>query len=199
MGASRERCNGCGYAPRVCLCAWVQPQPLPVPVVILQDALERRSAKSTVPLLQLALPQVEVIGADDAAAVERLKARVLSEPEVWGLVYPTADSHSMEKEAARRQTVWPTAWLFLDGTWKKTRRLLHEHSWLADVPSYRFSQAPLSGYHIRKVPNAVACSTLESVAWVLQITQDFEVAPLYELQRHFVLSWQRFQPAAHQR
>lgn len=199
MGASRERCSGCGYALTVCLCAWTQPQSLPVPVVILQHALERRSAKSTVPLLQLALPQIEVIGADDATAVAQLKTRVLNEPGAWVLVYPTDDSYNIETEVANHRTVWPTAWLFLDGTWKKTRRLLHEHPWLADMPSYRFSQAPLSGYRIRKVPNATACSTLESVAWVLQNTQAFDVAPLYELQRRFVLSWQRFQPAAHQR
>lgn len=195
----RPRCPTCGYATASCVCRWVQPMSLPVTVVILQDALERKSAKSTVPLLQLALPQLEVIAADDMAAVARLKARVQAKPTQWGLVYPKADSQSIEHLAAANRALMPKAWLFPDGTWKKTRRMLYEHPWLMDVGAFSFSQAPVSNYRIRKVPSSTACSTLESIGWVLQQAHQVDPAPLYELQRQFVEQWQAYQPKAHQR
>lgn len=172
---------------------------VPVSVVILQDAQERKCAKSTVPLLQLALPQLEVVAADDDLTVAELKARVQQAPEQWGLVYPTADSQPVEGLAANKDVTRPTAWLLPDGTWKKTRRLLHEHPWLTKITAYSFSQAPVSNYRIRKVPSPSACSTLESVAWVLQQVHHVDPSPLHELQRHFVARWQAYQPDAHQR
>lgn len=195
----RSRCPTCGYATVACVCRWVQPMSLPVTVVILQDALERKSAKSTVPLLQLALPQLEVIALDDADAVAGLQARVQAESAEWGLVYPTTESRNIERTVAEELGVLPTAWLFPDGTWKKTRRMLYENPWLSAINSFSFSQAPESLYRIRKVPGRTACSTLESVAWVLQCTQSVDPTPLYELQRAFVAQWQSHQPAMHRR
>ncbi|MEX1058541.1 MAG: DTW domain-containing protein, partial [Natronospirillum sp.] len=94
---------------------------------------------------------------------------------------------------------WPAVWVLPDGTWRKTRRLLLEHSWLNQLPRYSFAHPPPSQYHIRKVPIGGALSTLESVAWLLANVSTLDPEPLYRLQAAMVQQWQGHQPVAHRR
>ncbi|ART81141.1 hypothetical protein CBP12_07520 [Oceanisphaera avium] len=178
---SRAYCCACQLPQVACLCAHVYPQPCPLPVLIIQHPLEAKHAKSTVPLLRLALPDLDIVVA------EQLSAPKILATGQWWLLYP--DAHALDLDTLAQDA---KAWqhtratigglIILDGTWRKTRLLLHLNPWLRHLPTLSFSQAPSSGYAIRKGPGGQALSTLESVAHVLQhLAPGFCAAPLHDL------------------
>lgn len=182
---SRAYCYSCQLPQPACLCAYVQPQPCPMPVIIFQHPLEAKHAKSTVPLLRLSLPDI------------RIKvAEILTPPPLvdggWWLLYPAADALDLDQLNSLSMNSKPLPMsevkkqigglIVLDGTWRKTRLLLHLNPWLRALPCLTFSQAPASGYAIRKGPGGQALSTLESVSHVLsRLHPLFATAPLHAL------------------
>lgn len=181
----------------MCVCAAIEPIDLPGRCVIVQEAKERHHAKNTVRLLQLALPYLDVILSTDHGALSVLQTQVAAEPKAWGLVYPSANSQILDDPATSSGEL-PMQWILLDGTWKKTKRLLFEHPWLTHMPAFSFADPPPSQYFIRKVPSSKALSTLESVAYLYQLTQGLSMNALLKLQHRLVEQWQEHQPVAHQ-
>lgn len=173
---SRAYCSHCHLPQSACLCAHVVTQPCPLPVVILQHPLEARHAKSTVPLLRLALPDIRV------EVAEQLTPPPPPPRGDWWLLYPGPQALDLDSEPGRQACSGIGGLLVLDGTWRKTRRLLHINPWLSQLPRLSFSQAPEGAYHIRKGPGGQALSTLESVSHVLHCLQpDFITAHLHAL------------------
>ncbi|WP_417617973.1 tRNA-uridine aminocarboxypropyltransferase [Oceanisphaera sp.] len=173
---SRTYCPHCQLPQSACLCAHVVTQPCPVPVVILQHPLEARHAKSTVPLLRLALPDIRIEMAEQLAPPPPLTRGD------WWLLYPGPQALDLDSEPGRQASPRIGGLVVLDGTWRKTRRLLHMNPWLRQLPCLSFSQAPSSAYHIRKGPGGQALSTLESVSHVLHCLQpDFAPEHLHAL------------------
>jgi len=172
----RSYCHACSLPQSACLCAHVLPQACPFPVLILQHPLEAKHAKSTVPLLRLALPDIRV------EITEHLDPLPPPARGRWWLLYPDAQARDLDAEAAILPMADIGGLIVLDGTWRKTRRLLHLNPWLKQLPALSFSRAPASDYAIRKGPGGQALSTLESLAHVLnRLDADFTPAPLYRL------------------
>ncbi|WMC09986.1 DTW domain-containing protein [Oceanimonas pelagia] len=176
---SRATCPRCRLPARTCLCAHVHPQACPLPVIILQHPLEARHAKSTVPLLQLALPELQRVVAEHMTPPPPLpRGR-------WWLLYPNDKAADIDSTAPAHLDIGGL--IVLDGTWRKTRRLHHLNPWLNDLPALSFSQAPASRYTMRKGPGGQALSTLESLAHVLdRLSPGFDPAPLHHLLAHRV-------------
>lgn len=200
----RKICTDCEYPESACLCSRVQSQTLPLRIIIVQDRQEQRASKSTVPLLRLALPAVELVAGNDAPALLALQASHARAEVSWGLLYPgdeaiAVDTAPVSPNHTANPADWPTTWVIPDGTWRKTRRLLQEQPWIGAMTGYSFSRPPASRYLIRKGPGQGALSTLESVAWLLCNITSVDPAPLYRLQAAFVAQRQAHQPAAHRR
>ncbi|MGO4998127.1 tRNA-uridine aminocarboxypropyltransferase [Oceanisphaera sp. W20_SRM_FM3] len=193
---SRVYCCACQLPHATCLCAHVHPQPCPMPIIIYQHPLEAKHAKSTVPLLRLGLPNIGIEVGEQLTPPTALKAGD------WWLLYPDANAVDLDKlcskqlraifsENTQSKSVQEKnlqakkqigGLIVLDGTWRKTRLLLHLNPWLMDLPKLTFSQAPKSGYAIRKGPGGQALSTLESVSHVLnRLCPEFLTAPLHAL------------------
>ncbi|MDP5293517.1 tRNA-uridine aminocarboxypropyltransferase [Oceanimonas sp. CHS3-5] len=171
---SRATCPRCQLPVRTCLCADTYPQPCPLPVVVLQHPLEARHAKSTVPLLQRALPGLERRVAEHMAP--------LPPPATgrWWLLYPSDEAVDIDTTAPAGLDIGGL--VVLDGTWRKTRLLRHLSPWLNDLPALTFSRAPAGRYAMRKGPGGQALSTLESLAHVLdRLSPAFDPAPLHHL------------------
>lgn len=77
----------------------------------------------------------------------------------------------------------PGVLVFIDATWRRSRRILHTWPALADLPRYRLENVPPSRYRIRKAPHGEALSTLEAIAATLQALEPavFDAAPLLQL------------------
>lgn len=187
---ARDYCTHCQLPTKVCLCAYVQPQACPLPVWVLQHPSEAEHAKSTVPLLRLALPELTV-----KVAEQCLPPLMLADGQ-WWLLYPDESAVTVENLGLATHSSAASSikgLIVLDGTWRKTRRLLYMNPWLAELPRLSFSQAPPGQYTIRKGLGGQSLSTLESVAYVLQhLSADFSAAPLHNLLAQRVAQFQQY-------
>lgn len=186
----RARCPRCERPVVDCLCPWIVPIANDVPVLVLQHPREARQAKGSTRLLALSLARCRVeVG-------ERFDAAVLGGVPSW-LLYPAypalprslADAPPPAAPAADHQLV------VLDATWRKSRRMLFEHPWLATLPRCSLTELPASRYAaIRRAEAADQRSTLEATCLALQQLEDAapRYAPLLQAFEGFVAQQQRW-------
>ncbi|MES3008491.1 MAG: tRNA-uridine aminocarboxypropyltransferase [Pseudomonadota bacterium] len=159
----RTRCPRCQRPSLHCYCGQLPNPALQNhwPITILQHLQESRHALGTARIAQLGLTDCTLI----VGNAETLQAGVAGHvPEKSiSLIYPGADSQPLS--VLREQP--PQRLLFIDATWRKSRRLLLESAWLAALPRYHLESPPPSRYRIRKEPHNDALSTLEAVVHAL--------------------------------
>ena len=154
-GARRPTCARCQRPLRTCLCGWIRPTGNRVPVLLLQHPLEAGHAKGSAALLRLSLQHC------------RLETGEAFDPDTlaaWlgagaALVYP--DPGASEAPALPQRLV------LLDGTWRKTRKLLHLNPLLQQLPRVGLAAPPPPLYTIRKSHRPQQRSTLEAACLAL--------------------------------
>ena len=179
--ARRSVCSQCLRAQSACICAWVVAlQPL-VQVVILQHPLEERQTKGSARLLHLCLAgsTLHVGEQFDQAQLQSL----LYAPDCHTvLLYPGATQSANDLGQMGPACIAPQRirLIVLDGTWRKSRKMLHCNPLLQPLPRLSLQGLPPSHYRVRKAHRADQLSTLEAVAYALaQLEQDeAKYAPL---------------------
>lgn len=169
----RATCAACLRAQSDCICRWVAPVHAAVELLVLQHPLEVRNAKNSARLLHLCLPGSHLAVGEtfDPAALARLleaggKAPILLYPDTpgdasLGIAPPPAlDETVLARPGAMRLVV-------LDGTWRKSRKMLYLNPVLQRLPRLALREVPASGYRIRKAHAPHQLSTLEAVAHAL--------------------------------
>lgn len=159
----RARCPRCQRPSLLCYCAQLPTASLHNhwPVTILQHPQESRHALGTARIAQLGLRDCRLI-VGDSETLQAEVARLVASERV-ALIYPGADSQPLS--VLREQP--PQRLLFIDATWRKSRRLLLDSAWLAALPRYHLESSPPSRYRIRKEPHSEALSTLEAIVYAL--------------------------------
>lgn len=134
------------------------------PVYIIQDIRESRHALGTARIAALSLSNCSLLTVDpdnlSADSVVALHALRALQPE---LIYP--GDNVPEVSVLARLPVRPL--IFIDASWRRSRKIIHMMPWLAELPRYRLLQGSPSRYRIRQQPHAGALSTLEAVVAVL--------------------------------
>lgn len=200
--AGRATCKHCLRAQRTCICRLVTPIRHATEVLILQHPMEVRQAKGTARLLHLCLPgsRIEVGEEFDATSLRAMlfdpwgnSARASQSGSVQPLLlYPSAiagDRHAAEclpspfHGNGRAQRL-----VILDGTWRKSRKMVHMNPMLATLPRLSLSAPPPSAYRIRKAHRPNQLSTLEAACHALSaIEQNAErFAPLLAAFTQFI-------------
>lgn len=184
----RPVCPRCERPQRSCICGWITPTANQVEVLVLQHPLEVHQAKGSARLLQLSLQHCRLqVG-------ERLDEQVLHELILAGgkqalLLYPDDENgyvQSCVKDGDNGTVVDPTRLVVnslstelrlvvLDGTWRKSRKMLHLNPLLRSLPRMALKAPPASRYAIRKAHRSDQLSTLEATCLALQ---QLELAPL---------------------
>ena len=121
-------CPRCERA--ACLCALLPAEPLAhaTQLLILQDPGERLQAKGTVPLLRLGLQHCDVrVGERFDPALLRTQRHTL-------LLYPPSPGDEAPPVISVQPPPEGLRLIVLDGTWRKSRKLLHQNPWLAALP-----------------------------------------------------------------
>ena len=148
-----------------------------VDVLILQHPLEVHNAKGSARLLHLSLPNSQLLTGeqftpDRLAALLAGKHNVLLYPDTPGdrslgiAPPPTLDPAILLDPAQLRLVV-------LDGTWRKSRKMLYQNPLLQQLPRLPLRDMPASHYLIRKAHAPDQLSTLEATCYALmQLEQD---------------------------
>lgn len=181
----RSRCARCLRAR--CLCGLLPEAPLAnqVELVVLQHPLEQHEVKGTARLLSLALGRCQLLVGEDFEPPPNPEGRVEA------LLYPGEPAAASPDIAPQRLRLY-----VLDGTWRKSRLLLHRNPWLAVLPRLSLAAVAPSAYAVRKAHAAHQLSTLEACAAALQQLEGLDPAPLLRLQADLVAELQRFVKSA---
>jgi len=196
LGISKRLvCPRCQRPQSACICQWVTPVAHTTEVLILQHPQEVGHAKNSAGLLQLSLAHSRVVIGEtfDAAALQA----AMGEPKYTVLLYPqTALSPSPVPDAKRLQDTANLRLVVLDGTWRKSRKMLHLSPLLQQLPRLSLDDVPASSYLIRKAHQPGQLSTLEATCAALaQLEGTAErMQPLLDAFDGFVAQQLAFRP-----
>lgn len=166
----RPQCTACLRPLSACICRWVAPTDHAVEVVVLQHPLEVHHAKGSARLLHLSLAHCRlVVGEAFAAPVWPVDGKHTL------LLYP--DSPQESAPDLRAPLPLPPEWLqakssrlrlvVLDGTWRKSRKMLYQSPPLQQLPRLALRNLPPSHYRIRNAHGPDQLSTLEATCYAL--------------------------------
>jgi DTW domain-containing protein len=177
----RQLCSACLRPKITCICHLVSRVDTDIEVLILQHPLEVAETKGTARLLHLSLPNSKLLTG------ELFVDAVLISPKNTILLYPiTAEDHSLGIESPPEL---PANWLnqlhnirliIIDGTWRKSRKILRKNPYLQTLPRLVLIDLPAGLYTIRKARKPHQLSTIEAASAALaQLEGDMvKFAPL---------------------
>lgn len=178
----RASCEHCLRAQKSCICDLVQSLDNATEVLIFQHPLEKKNAKGTARLLCLCLQKCKIVVGEtfDSAELKKLLNdsfdNLLLYPEV-----PLSPQPHPQRSADK-----PKRLILLDGTWRKSRKLLHCNPLLAALPRLALSDNIEGQYHIRKAHKDGQLSTLEACSLALQQLENIDTTPLQKSFTEFV-------------
>ena len=153
---------------------------------MLQHPQEQRQAKNSVALLRLSLAHCEVVVGERfapgalQALLQRRRNTLLLYPDVLAAPAPSVPATTAGA---------PLRLVVLDATWRKSLRMLLEHSALAALPRLSLNApAPTRYRAIRAARRADQVSTLEATVQALALLEgpSFDAAPLLDAFGRFV-------------
>ncbi len=138
---------------------------------------ELNNAKGTARALCLSLSQGTLWVGETVEELAELKLQLQQGPQPVYLLYPDDNAIMVEQTD---QSFAIGQLLVLDGTWRKTLKLLHLHPWISNLPRLGFANPPSGDYQIRKASRDDSLSTLEATAYALEQLEQCNTAPLYQ-------------------
>ena len=178
----RQMCATCLRPQSACLCQWVRPTAHAVEVVILQHPLEVAQAKGSARLLHLSLQRSRLVTGEvfEASTLHALLTAPFepqsddTQPRQTLLLYPDTPSESDLPlvsppllEARHLEHPSKLRLVVLDGTWRKSRKMLYLNPLLQQLPRLALRDLPPSHYLIRKAHQPDQRSTLEATCAAL--------------------------------
>jgi DTW domain-containing protein YfiP len=161
-------------------------------IVVLQHPDETKVAKNTVRLLQLQLKNIQVhIGECQNDFLEVFANLPLSQTAI---LYP--DKTAIDASQFKTLLPKPTHLIVVDGTWKKTNKILALNPWLHSLQKISFNVLPENNYRIRKAEQVYSLSTLEAVGHFLSIVENKDNRPLLNLLNGMIEQQTKFMPPA---
>ena len=186
----RAICPICQRPEKVCLCQWIQPIDNVVEVGILQHPSETSQIKGTAKIAELSLQNNRLwVGedfSDETSLHDWLQTGVvfLLYPEVEALNEGgEKDSEALSYDVATARnnvSLTQIKLLILDGTWRKTHKMMMQNSFLHGLKRLRLQPETPSAYQIRKQKDIGSLSTIEAIHLALtELEQEPEkFAPL---------------------
>jgi DTW domain-containing protein YfiP len=169
----RAACATCLRPQPACICQWITPTDTRVEVLVLQHPLEVSNAKGSARLLHLSLAGSAMVAGEafDQAALSALLYQGSRTPL---LLYPDTLQHASPlvpappaPDRALLASASALRLVVLDGTWRKSRKMLYLNPPLQALPRLALQGMPASHYRIRKAHAPDQLSTLEATAYAL--------------------------------
>lgn len=157
----RSMCPRCARPASACICGWVVAVQTQVDLLILQHPMETSNAKGSARLLHLSLAG-STLAEGEAFEPGLLHAMLYANGRMPLLLYPAASGEPAPEAAALPADPAALRLVVLDGTWRKSRKMLHLNPALQCLPRLALTDVPPSHYLIRKAHLADQLSTLEA-------------------------------------
>lgn len=167
----RPTCPHCLRAQTGCICYLISKVQSDVEVLILQHPLEVLETKGTARLLHLCLPNSRLI-TGEVFEDTILKNSLSTKYSI--LLYPTTTEDyslgiapSPELNAAVLNNLNNIRLIIIDGTWRKSRKILIKNPYLQTLSRLVLQDLPAGQYTIRKARKPHQLSTLEATCTAL--------------------------------
>lgn len=196
----RPVCPLCLRPCSACWCAAVRPQVCSTELLILQHPQEAGHAKNTALLLQRCLPEAARIEVGELWDSATLAHWLHGDGKHSALLYPP--SAPDPQLPLQPPPPLPGAWLHepaqlrlvvLDGTWRKSRKMLYTNPLLQQLPRLAPHTVPPGRYHIRKAQLPNQRSTFEACVLALAQLGALQPAQQQQLDQAFA-HWLHLQP-----
>ncbi|MES2073817.1 MAG: tRNA-uridine aminocarboxypropyltransferase [Pseudomonadota bacterium] len=172
----RPVCQYCLRPQRTCICQWITPIAPTPEVLVLQHPMEVGNAKGTARLLHLSLAGSRM-QAGEAFEAQALHALLYADAKTPVLLYPETPDHEalgltpappLDKAVLQQPSqLQQLRLVVLDGTWRKSRKMLYLNPLLQQLPRLPLHDPPASHYLIRKAHGEHQLSTLEATCYAL--------------------------------
>ena len=163
IASRRPRCTRCELPARTCLCALVTPVRNDVDVLVLQHPDEVAEAKGSARLLRLSLARCRVL-VGERFDPDQLRELLGGDVSGSALLYPadTVTGSVVDSKLA------PSRLVVLDGTWRKSLKMLHANPLLQTLPRWPLVAPAATRYGtLRKARSTTQLSTLEATCAAL--------------------------------
>ncbi len=174
---SRPICPTCQRPTKVCLCDFIEHIDNRVEVGILQHPSEVGLVKGTAKIAQLSLSYCHTWCGEDLQDLPDLVEWLGDDKPVF-LLYPVIEGqHEPVKfyevtQIRHLHAHEEIKLLILDGTWRKTHKIMMLNSVLRGMDRISLKPCTPSAYRIRKQKSATSLSTIEAVYEVLSQLED---------------------------
>lgn len=163
LSKKRRICQQCMRAERACICGLVCAVSHQTGLGILQHPSEVKQAKGTAKLANLCLSNCPIWVGEEVGLLPDLQAWLAQKPTY--LLYPQQPPGLVVTTKSLTTQLQPGEFqvLLLDGTWRKTHKLLQLNPTLQSLPRLALSEVKPSDYVIRKSNRVESLSTLEAI------------------------------------
>jgi DTW domain-containing protein YfiP len=156
------------------LCGEILPKKIETKLILITQWAEWWRASNTGRLVKLMIPETTILLRGDPGALP-MKAYDISDFENPVLLFPGANAFSLTHEYAASLNR-PITLFVPDGTWREAGRVVRRTPFLRGVSKTQLINLPPSRYRLRKKGRVGTVSTLESVAYVLEVLEGREIA-----------------------
>lgn len=200
---SRKVCHRCGRAEKVCLCHFISKVRNDVEIGIIQHPTEVKQVKGTAVIAHLSLAQCRLWKAECLDDDPGIRPWLAGSKPVY-LLYPQTE---VQHPPVRQHDVSELSHtpldgfkvLVLDGTWRKTYKILQRNPELQQLDRLSLLPQYSSSYIVRKQKHENALSTIEAIAELLsQLENDrAKFSPLlktFELMQQQQMAFRKIEP-----
>ncbi|MFZ6750540.1 tRNA-uridine aminocarboxypropyltransferase [Undibacterium sp. Ren11W] len=173
----RAICTRCLRPASACICQWIVAIRPEVELIILQHPLEQHHAKGSARLLHLSLADSQMHIAEKFE-IECLRSILFATEKTTLLLYPERSegqngvAESPPFDARCLASPDQLRLIVLDGTWRKSRKMLYQNPLLQSLPRLALNDMPSSQYRIRKAHRPDQLSTLEASCQALMLLEN---------------------------
>ncbi|MCL9783624.1 DTW domain-containing protein [Vibrio sp. S4M6] len=171
-------CLTCGKAQKACICQWIQVLASDAELIILQHPSEQHKPLGTARILQLSLPNCQIIVGENFSNNERVNQLLLESDTLNCVLFPNEQSQ-LVSHCLTTPSQQKTCIFLIDGTWRKAYKIWQLSTNLQTLPSIHLPEELRGQYLIRKAPTQNSVSTVEAGYCILSMLEpDKDFTPL---------------------
>lgn len=168
---TRKYCPNCEKAIAACFCHKLAKYSIDSHIIILRHPTEKGHPLGTAKIAELSLDNCKVFTGENFIDHQELN-KILKDEDCY-LVFPTDQTNSIVEKTTHKRN---KTFIFLDGTWKKAKKILYTNPQLEKLPKLSLTPSLPSNYILRKEPKPNYVSTLEAICECIKIYEQKDIS-----------------------